>query len=95
MVGSANESEISICGTRTLGLIDTRSTVTCISESFYDSLDPAPELLDTKDIGLSIVSANGSQLPYKGYIEADISNPLFEGIALSIPVLVFFKYRIQ
>ena len=50
--------------------------VTCISESFYDSLDPKPELLDTKDFGLSIVS------------EADISTPSFEGIALSIPVLV-------
>ena len=47
MVGSDNESEISICGTRTLGLVDTGSTVTCISELFYDSLDPKPELLDT------------------------------------------------
>ena len=83
------------CGTRTLELIDTGSTLTCISEPFYDSLDPKPELLDTKDFGLSIVSANGSQLPYKGYIEADILTPSFEGIALSIPCPCCFKNKIQ
>ena len=37
---------------------------------------------------MSTVNAGGSQLPYNGYIEAYISTPSFEGIALSIPVLV-------
>ena len=74
LVGSANESEIAICGAKTSGLIDTGSMITSISESFYDFMEHKPVLHDVSELGLSlsVVSANGSKLPYKGFIEADI-----------------------
>ena len=75
MVGSSKESDISVCGTKTLGLIDSGSMITSISESFYDSLKAKPPLRDITEFGLSVLGASGSQMPYKGYIEADISVP--------------------
>lgn len=58
-----------ISGVKTVGLIDTGSMVTSISESFYDSMNPQPPLLDLKDFNLSltVLGATGNQLPYKGY----------------------------
>ena len=53
MVGSSNESEITVCGSKTLGLIDSGSMITFISESFYDSLKPQPPLRDITEFGLS------------------------------------------
>ena len=78
MVGSANEGLISICGVETRGLIDSGSMITSISESFYKSLNPIAELKNIKEFGLSVLSANGTQLPYRGYIEAEIKVPCLE-----------------
>ena len=50
MVGSANENLISICGVETRGLIDSGSMITSISESFYKSLNPIPELKILKSL---------------------------------------------
>ena len=54
---------------------DSGSMITSISDSFYDSLKPQPPLRDITEFGLSVLGANGSHLPYKDYIEADISVP--------------------
>ena len=88
MVGSSNEGDITICGVPTKGLIDSGSMITSISESFYNNLKPLPQLRDIKEFGLSVLSANGDQLPYKGYIEAEISIPSLGNNNFVIPLLV-------
>lgn len=88
MVGSANEGQISIQGVITTGLIDSGSMISSISETFYNSLEPLPELHDISEFGLSVVSAGGSQLPYKGYIEANISVPSLGDSSLTVPLLI-------
>ena len=57
MVDSANEGDILICGIKTVGLIDSGSMITSVSESFYDSLQPKPVLHDITEFGLSVTSA--------------------------------------
>ena len=84
MVGKSNVAEIYI-EVKTVGLIDSGSQITSVSESFYQSLNPKPALHDVKELGLSVTSAGGSQLPLKGYIEVDVSVP-FEIILLSLPL---------
>lgn len=75
LVGGSNESEIIVSGVKTKALIDSGSVVTCISEEFYNSLHPKPELFSITEFGLSVHSANGGELPYRGYIELDICVP--------------------
>ena len=72
MIGPPNVAKIVICGSETNGLVDSGSQITSISESFYRSMDPLPELGDTRDFGidLEVYGANGSQLVYSGYIKA-------------------------
>ena len=43
---------------------------------------------DIKDFGLSVVAADGSPVPYKGYIKADISVPFLSSVSFTIPVLI-------
>lgn len=90
MVGPANVGSIKICGSETTGLIDSGSMVSSISESFYRSMNPVPELGDTKDFGidLAVYGANGSQLTYIGYINADVLVPKLGPIMHGIPILV-------
>ena len=88
MVDSANEGSTSIYGVETRGLIDSGSMITSISESFYKSLNPIPELKDIKEFGLSVLSASGIQLPYRGYIEAEIKVPCLGTEVFHIPLLV-------
>ncbi|XP_062572826.1 uncharacterized protein LOC134234798, partial [Saccostrea cucullata] len=88
LVGRSNEADITVFGTKTKALIDSGSMVTCISESFYQSLKPMPELLSLTNFGLSVRSANGSELPYKGYIEMQINVPCMNDFSCHIPALV-------
>jgi hypothetical protein len=62
--------------------------VTLILESFYNSLEPKPELLDISDFKLDIVGASGSKIPYKGYIEGDVFIPYILEDCVFIPILV-------
>ena len=88
MVGSANEGNIQILGVNTTGLIDSGSMISSISENFYKSLKPLPELRNISEFGLSVISAGGTQLPYKGYIEADILVPCFGNKTITVPLLI-------
>lgn len=88
MVGSANEGEINIFGVNTSGLIDSWSMVSSISETFYNSLEPLPELRNITEFGLSVRSAGGNKLPYKGYIEASVSVPSLGNKTYHVPLLV-------
>ena len=88
MIGSSNEDNILICGGNTHGLLDSGSRITSISEAFYETLDPKPTLHSIAEFGLSVTCANGTELPYKGYIEADIVVPSLGNTTYKAPVLV-------
>ena len=90
LVGCSNIGDIVINGKETSGLVDTGSQITSVSESFYKSLDPVPELGDIKDfdIDLSVQGAAGNNLPYKGYIETQVSVPFLSNRVLDVPILV-------
>ena len=88
MVGKSNETEISIEGVKTIGLIDSGSQITSVSKLFYQALEPKPLLHDVRELGVSATSASGSQLPAKGYIEVDVSVPFMSDFINPVPVLV-------
>ena len=87
MVGPESESDISICGVTTRGLIDSGSMVSSISQWFYESINPTPELRNISDFGLKITAANGEKIPYIGYILA-VSVSHFGTLVDEIPILV-------
>ena len=71
LLGSANEVTVTVNGNRTTALLDTGSTVSTISEGFYNQhLSQIP--LQSLSYLLNIECADGQQLPYKGYVEADL-----------------------
>ena len=89
MIGPPNEGKIEINGLEALGLIDTGSQVTCVSETFYKSMVPCPKLLDVADFGLKVQGANGNELRYTGYIVADVQVPfLSKSVVLPSYILV-------
>ena len=86
MVGKSNETEISIEGVKTIGLIDSGSQITSVSELFYQAFEPKPLLHDVRELGVSVTSASGSQIPVKGYIEVNVSVPFMSGFIIPVPV---------
>lgn len=88
LVGESNDTEIFINGVKTKALIDSGSMVTCISEEFFKCLNPMPTLHDMSELGLNVQSANGSLLPYSGYVELEICVPCFGNSSYAIPALV-------
>ena len=88
MVSPSNVGRIMISGAETTGLIDSGSMISLLSESFYISMDPVPELGDTKDIDRAVYGANGSQLAYCCYIKANVSVPNLGPFMHGIPILV-------
>lgn len=88
MIGESNVSQIVIEGIETKGLIDTGSMVTTITEQFYNNMEPRPELLPLEDFDLEITAANGTNIPYLGYIEVSIVFPFLQTCPLVVPVLV-------
>ena len=72
MVGEANEASVCVGDAQCLGLLDTGSTVSTVSNQFYQDhlqelvLQPVEEIL-------RIECAGGQHLPYLGFIEADVS----------------------
>lgn len=90
LIGEANEAGVKVGGIETTALIDSGSMVTCVSERFYKQLDTKYELRSITDFDLHVHSADGSQLPFMGYIEVDISAPCLgtANIELCVPVLV-------
>ena len=83
----ANDSEIIVNGTKTRALIDSGSMITCISEEFQ-SLNPIPELHSISEFGLTIHSANGTVLPFSGFVELEMCVPWFGSSSYAIPALV-------
>lgn len=73
MVGECNEVAITIAGKSVSALLDTGSTVSTVSESFYKCHLPHLELQSLTEV-LDIECASGTSLPYLGFIEAEIGN---------------------
>ena len=88
MVGHTNEVEVLINAASCRGLLDSGSMVSSISESFYSALDPKPELHSLTDFSLDVSSANGSSVPYMGYVVVDIGIPTVDLDPVSVPVLI-------
>ena len=64
-----NVAEINIEGIKTFEWTDSVSQINSISEFFYQSLDHNKAMHDINELGLSVTSASGSQLPVQGYYE--------------------------
>ena len=86
LVGSANETQVHIKGILTPALIDTGSAVSTISQDFYDTylsdipLQPVSSLL-------SLECADGSSLPYLGFVACEFQA---DGITGQEPVECLF-----
>ena len=62
IVGPEHESDISICGYKTCGLIVTGSMESSVLQLMYESINPKSELRNTSDYGLKITAANGEKI---------------------------------
>ena len=80
LCGNVNEASIEIEGINTKALLDTGSCISTMSKVFYENNLKEIELKPLNNL-LHIECADGSKLPYDGYIEADISS--IEGIQKS------------
>lgn len=54
LIGSSNESSITMCVVDTTALMDSGYMITCVSESSYSSLDPKPILHSLADFKLNV-----------------------------------------
>ena len=89
LIGNTNETSVFINGNVCKALLDTGSTVSTVSESYYrECLCQTP--IQTLNNLLEIESASGDRCPYIGYIEVQIkvtsisSDPL-NCLALVVP----------
>ena len=69
-------------------LLDSGSMVTLLSEAFYRTLAPKPELLSLSDFQLDIRGAGDSSIHYTGYVILDICIPSVDLPPVSVPVLI-------
>lgn len=77
LVGSSNELEVHVQGVLTRALIDTGSSVSTLSRSFYDTyLHDIP--LQPVECLLTLECADGTELPYHGVISCELQ---VDGIA--------------
>lgn len=82
-MGDATETEIQINGVTGMALLDTGSTISTISQKFFENhmnteLHPIEELL-------TVECAGGQLLTYLGYVEAEVSAP--ELLGQSFPTI--------
>ena len=74
LCGTANVTNLVINDESSKALIDTGSTISTVSRSFYKSMSNMPQLHSLGNI-LDIEGATGHSLPYDGYIEARLRIP--------------------
>ena len=82
MIGHSSEVTVYIEGVEAQGLLDSGSTVSTISHTFYQTFLNHIPLLPVDDI-VNIKCADGQLLPYSGYIEVAISG---QGLPLEEPL---------
>lgn len=71
LIGSSTETNIKINNIETTALLDTGSCISYISQSFYQQHLSELEIHPLKNI-LNVECADGSKLPYIGYVEATL-----------------------
>lgn len=69
-------------------MIDSGSMISSIAESFYKTLPNRSQLHSISDFQLEVKSANGSIIPYLGYIEATIESSSLSGDSIHTLLLV-------
>lgn len=88
LVGKSNEASITIEGQSTSALLDTGSSVSTVTQQFYETHLAHLELQQLDQL-LRIECADGQHLPYQGYIQAEVEVPeLGQGIKQSCLLLV-------
>ena len=78
-MGSPNESEVIVNGIQTMVLLDTGSSVSTVSETFYKS-NLSDLTMQPLELILKIEGADGQHLPYLGYIEIKLQSNGANGI---------------
>ena len=86
LIGKRNESKLIANGIETSGLIDTGSEISTVSEEFWESLHQRPKMHAVKE--LEIKCADGSTLPYRGFIEITLGVPALQADPVSALFLV-------
>ena len=86
LIGNRNESKLIANGVETSGLIDTGSAISTVSDEFWESLHPRPEMHAVKE--LEIKCADGSTLPYRGFIELTLGVPTLQADPVSALFLI-------
>ena len=86
LVGNVNKASTQIEGISTSTLLDTGSSVSTISQTFFEQHLAHLKLHDIGNL-LKVECADGKSLPYSGYMQADINAPL-SSKNFTIPCLV-------
>jgi hypothetical protein len=73
MVGRATESIVYVNKIKCMSLLDSGSMVSTISVATLKSVHPPPDIKTLDEFTLSVKVAEGSPLPYLGYVEVSIS----------------------
>ena len=71
LIGTSNEANVHVNGVSTVALLDTGSSVTTISQSFYETHLKEIPLQPITDL-VSIECADGRPLPYHGFVSCPI-----------------------
>ncbi|VDI18419.1 Hypothetical predicted protein [Mytilus galloprovincialis] len=74
LLGSPNEVSVKINDITTSALLDTGSTVSTVSETFYNRY-LQDQIIQPLDLIIKIECADGKDMPYLGYITASIELP--------------------
>ena len=73
-IGQCPVTELEVLGVRFSALVDTGSQVSTITESCYKRhLQPRGRDLYNQDLHLHLTAANGLEIPYSGYLLADVT----------------------
>ena len=91
LVGQTPEAEVIVQGITTMALLDTGATISTMTEAFYQEHLQHLPIHPVENI-LTIECADGSALPYKGYVEVDLvapgihfGNPALPSLLLVVP----------
>ena len=76
LVGNTSVTDVFVEGIACKALLDTRSTVSKISEDFYRQYLPDIPVVSLNKL-LQVQSVTGDELPYLGYIEVDLAVSTF------------------
>ena len=71
MIGKCPVVSVVIAGQEAKCLVDTESTISMFTESFYNRFLPDYTRLRT-DVTLKLRAANGLSIPYIGYVKVDM-----------------------